>query len=102
MTNISTIYTAAETKEFFEEETWSNAPIKPSPGDSQGHRIFHLTLVIAGGVEIKPVEIYEALDTKFESVACNKKPWRREAELVIKKTSETVLGETGENPQSIQ
>jgi hypothetical protein len=101
MANSSTVYTAAETKEFF-EDTSTNAAIKPSPGNSTGRRNFHLTLVIAGGVEITPLEIYAALDTKFEAISCDKKPHRRSAELVIHKTSETVSLEQGENPESNQ
>lgn len=100
MTNISTVFTAAETKEFFEEETWASPIIKPAPGNSTGARVFNLTLIIDGGLEVKPLEIYEALDTKFEAVAANKRPSRNQVELVIRKTSETLEITQGENPQS--
>lgn len=101
MANSSTVYTAAETKTALEEETWTNPSIKAAPGNSTGQRIFNLTLVLDGGVTFKPLEIYEALDTKFEAIASNKLPQRNCLELVIHKTSETVELEQGENPQSI-
>jgi hypothetical protein len=103
MTNVSTVYTATETKEALEATTWANPAIAPGAGYN-ARRILHLDLVIeGGGLSISPLEVYEALDEKFEVVAANKLPTRNNIELVVHKTTETGLSDTqGENPQSIQ
>ena len=96
MANISTVYTASETKTQLEELS----AVKPAPNNSTGRRTFIITLVVEGGVEISPVEIYEALDTKFETVSSNLRSRHNVFELVISKTSETPEITHGENPQS--
>ena len=102
MANISTVYTATETKEALEATTWANPAVAPGGGSNARQRVAVTVVVEGGGLSISPLEIYEALDTKFEAVGSNHLPTRNEIELVIHKTSETATGEQGENPQSIQ
>jgi hypothetical protein len=100
MTNISTVYTAAQFKELLEDTAAD--PAIAIGGPSTASQPFHLTIrVEGGGLSITPLEIYEALDTKFEAVSGNFLPTHNSMEFVIHKTTEAGI-EAGENPESIQ